>query len=96
MSDCDGKDAFRPLCPLPGGRTLVVRHRADHSQSLEVGRPARDGQPLQPGEEYVSTKRRDDGSFEVVESFTRGPAQVATKSYRDGWERTFTARGGEA
>ena len=94
---CDGKDLLTPLCPLPGGGAVVSRHRPDHSETVTTIVPIKDGTPIPPGAEFVTTHRRSDGSMEITSSYRHGgPAQVATKSYRDGWERTFTARGGSA
>ena len=49
--------------------------------------PLKDGQPLTPGAELVMM--HEDGRLRVTELGHQGPAQVATKPYRDGWERTF-------
>lgn len=56
---------------------------------------------MMTGEEFITTKRRDDGSYEIVDSYvhgatTKGPTQVATASYRAGWDRAFNAPGGQA
>jgi len=81
---------------------VISRHRPDHSVVPSVLRPARAGKPMAPGEEYVTLKRQEDGSYEITGSYVHGanggsgPAQVATEDYRTGWERTFTARGGDA
>lgn len=102
MRDCDDKDLLQPIGLLPDGRVLVTRHRSDHSTSLAAVRSVREGAPMAPGEEFVTTKSRDDGSIEIVDSYRHGaparsgPAQVATKDYRTGWERTFNAPGGSA
>jgi len=98
---CDGKDRIRPVCPLPNGHTLVSRHRPDHSIVPFIIRPARAGTSMMPGEEYVTTRPRGDGSLEIVDSYAHsatksGPAQVATENYRIGWEQTFNAPGGSA
>lgn len=99
---CDNKDLITPVGVLPDGRTIVSRHRPDHSVGMATIRPAREGSPMAPGEEIVTTRQRDDGSVEVVDSYAHcaqprsGPAQVATKDYRAGWERTFNAPGGSA
>lgn len=96
---CDSKDIIQPIGPLPDGRTLVTRHRPDHTTSLSAIRAAVDGAPLLPGEEFVTTRARADGSHEITGSYASprsGPAQVATASYRSGWDRTFSAPGGSA
>jgi len=95
--NCDGKDLIRSVCSFPNGLTLVSRHRPDHSVEPSVVRRTPVGTPMMPGEEYVTTKPREDGSFEIVDSYVHaGPAQVATEGYRTGWERTFNAPGGSA
>ncbi len=99
---CDNKDLITPVGVLADGRTIVSRHRPDHSVGMATIRPAPDGQSMSPGEELVTTRRRPDGSIEIVDSYVHGaparsgPAQVATKDYRAGWERTFNAPGGSA
>lgn len=100
---CDDKDLIRPVGALPDGRVVVSRHRPDHSVQLATMQPPRDGVPIPPGQEFVTTARREDGSYEVTSSYVHGaaaarsgPAQVATEGYRSGWERTFNAPGGSA
>lgn len=99
---CDSKDLIHPIGVLPDGRTVVSRHRPDHSVGMATIRPAPAGTPMVSGEEYIATKRRGDGSIEIVDSYVHGvaprsgPAQVATTDYRAGWERTFNAPGGSA
>jgi len=96
---CDGKDRIRPLYPLPNGHTVISRHRPDHTEGVAVAVPMVAGRPMSVGEECVTTKRRDDGSYEVIDSYVhggKGPAQVATEEYRCGWDRTFNAPGGSA
>ena len=66
---CDNKDLITPVGVLPDGRTIVSRHRPDHSVGMATIRPAREGSPMAPGEEIVTTRQRDDGSVEVVDSY---------------------------
>lgn len=96
---CDDKDLIMPIGPLPDGRVLVSRHRPDHSEQMATIQPARDGVPMVEGQEYITASKvpRADGSYEVTGSYThKGPAQVATPNYRDGWDRTFNSPGGSA
>jgi hypothetical protein len=98
---CDSKDLIHPEYPLPNGDMVISRHRPDHSVVPSILRPARAGKPMASGDECVALERRGDGSYEVTGSYVHGargagPAQVATEEYRCGWERTFTARGGDA
>lgn len=73
------------------GGLAYVRHRND---GLEVGkaRIVRDGQPMSPSEELVALTPQEgspwldvDGGVEVAADRS-GPAQVATASYRAGWD----------
>jgi hypothetical protein len=97
---CDGKDRILPLYPLPDGRTVISRHRPNHTEEVAVAGPSVAGRPMAVGEECVTTRRRDDGTYEVIDSYVHGgrtgPAQVATEGYRTGWSRTFNAPGGRA
>lgn len=49
--------------------------------------PLKEGQPILPGGYLVMPDDR--GDLRVVDLGRSGPAQVATKQYRDGWARTF-------
>ena len=99
MKSCDNKDIIRPIQPMPDGRTLVERHRPGHTTELAYVEPPQDGKVLAPGEEIATTRARGDGTHEIVDSYVRPggkPAQVATEEYRNGWQRTFSSRGGSA
>ncbi len=76
----------------------VIRQRAEQ---LEVGRirPIKDGQPL-AGELLRLEQRKEHARLfdvEVIHDTTprratsAGPAQVATKAYREQWDRIFGA-----
>lgn len=60
---------------------------------LQAGtfRPAREGEPIPEGHELVYLgDQREDGWYNVAASFRNsGPAQVATRAYRDGYDRIF-------
>lgn len=99
--DCDDKDLIRPVCQLPNGHVVISRHRPDHTVDTALAIPSVAGRPMAMGEEYVTTRKRDDGSYEIVDSYVHGaaksgPAQVTTADYRRGWDRTFATRGGSA
>jgi hypothetical protein len=75
----------------------VLRAR---DERLEVGqmRPLKEGKPITG--EVVSLTAREDSprAFDVkvlakvdAPAPAAGPAQVATRAYRDGWERIFEA-----
>jgi len=88
---------------LPHGATddgegaRVLRARPGRIEAGEV-RPAREGKPLLPGAELVRLERRADAPalYDVKVDHVvapapkpKGPAQVATSTYRANWERTF-------
>ena len=97
---CNGKDLIRLMCTLPDGRTVISRHRPDHSTQLAVATPMVTGKPMAAGEEHVTIKNLGDGTYEITGSYVHGarsgPAQVATDGYRTRWEQTFNAPGGGA
>ncbi len=89
-----------------GAGSKVLRARPGRIEAGEV-RPMADGKPLVPGGEVVRLERRADakGLFDVHVDYKvpekgdvaapaaamTGPAQVATRAYRDSWDRTFGA-----
>jgi hypothetical protein len=86
-----------------GEGAKVLRARSGRVEAGEV-RPLREGRPLAAGGEVVRLEPRADASalFNVhVEHVVpaakepsparSGPAQVATRAYRESWERTFGA-----
>jgi hypothetical protein len=99
-----GKDYVVPAGPPgPWGGVPVYRHRSDHTIERAViipGGPP-EGMPMVPGAEIV--KLRDDVNgpgYEVKTEFRvpgktshGGPAQVATREYRDNWEAVFGCKG---
>jgi hypothetical protein len=90
-----------------GEGARVLRARPGRIDAGEV-RPIREGRPLTGGGEVVRLERRADAPamFDVrvecvvpapvTSSQTKraegGPAQVATRAYRDNWELTFGSR----
>jgi hypothetical protein len=84
-----------------GGGAKVLRARPGRIEAGEV-RPHAEGKPILGGE-LVRLERREDAPalFDVQvqhasppapqKTSHNGPAQVATKDYRDSWERTFGA-----
>lgn len=82
-----------------GGGTRVLRARPGRIEAGEV-RPMQEGKPLGSGE-IVRLEQRADAPalYDVhVEHELKAPrslekpAQVATKAYRESWERTFGRR----
>jgi hypothetical protein len=88
---------------VDGEGARVLRARPGHLEAGEV-RPLRQGQPLAPGGEVVRLVERagtpclydvkvdyqvSSKAHEPGDRATGGPAQVATRAYRESWERTF-------
>jgi hypothetical protein len=89
-SACGSGDEFAVI-PAVGscGHQHVVRHHPDHSLELGTVLHVPDGKPLPSGAEIVTAKALGDGRYAIVDSVKVGPAQVATKQYREGWDRVF-------
>ncbi len=87
-----------------GAGAKVLRARPGRVEAGEV-RPVVEGRPLAPGGEVVRLERREGtpALFDVRVDYKvpekpasgdgapsmSGPPQVATRAYRDSWERTF-------
>lgn len=85
-----------------GEGARVLRARPGQLETGEI-RPIRQGQPLAPGGEVVRLLERPGTpclydvkvDYKVLPSpaaeprHAGGPAQVATRAYRDSWDRTF-------
>jgi hypothetical protein len=93
-----------------GGGAKVLRARPGRIDAGEV-RPMQDGKPLGSGEIVRLERRQGSGEtplYDVhvehtLEAQTPAqvrasdkPAQVATREYRESWERTFGRRRGDA
>lgn len=82
---------------LPNGKRSYVRHRADHTIEQGVCSDVKDGEPLLGREFLTLVPDPVQGNYIVESSFKesdakpsrKGPAQVATKAYDEGWARTF-------
>jgi hypothetical protein len=62
-------------------------------------RPLESGKPILPGQHLATVTKDADGAhyaIDVVPLGHSGPAQVATESYRSGWEATFGKQRGPA
>ena len=92
----EGQDVVTPGPPLPNGGRLCLRHMADHTLAIGEMHPLEHGKSIP---EDANLIRYEDGAFRVGPSIRElkaggnGPAQVATKEYRDSWDRTFGKRG---
>jgi hypothetical protein len=65
--------------------------------------PMKSGKPILPGQQLATITRHADGEHYSVDEIDTGagtgrsgPPQVATESYRSGWEATFGKRRGPA
>jgi hypothetical protein len=104
--DLDALDVVLLHGPTDDGEgAQVIRARG---QTLETGevRPMREGRALPPKSEVVKLTPRKESQWlydvrvehavapaSEAARASSGPPQVATRAYRDSWERTFGARG---
>ena len=80
-----------------GGGMRVLRARQDRLEAGEI-RPLKEGAPVRG--EIVSLKPRENApqicdvevAYAPPPSGHKGPAQVATKTYREGWDEVFGAK----
>ncbi len=78
-------ESGRPLAP--GGQVVQLSPRRGSAQNLYDVKV----------EYEVPGGRQGDGQSDPARSgAAQGPAQVATRAYRDSWERTFGSRGGRS
>jgi hypothetical protein len=100
----DGKESFDVVllhsATEDGNGVRVIRARPDRVEAGEV-RPVQEGKPLAPNAQIVKLKPRDEAprvcDVEVqyahegddAAQSRHGPAQVATKNFRDNWEAVF-------
>lgn len=83
-----------PACPKHGE---VV----DHEGEKAILRPIQEGEDIRMLDAVRIEKRNEDGTLDLVPllddgpGVQSGPAQVATKSYRDGWDRVFQQKKNE-
>jgi hypothetical protein len=98
----DDFDVVMPLAPTEdAGGARVVRMRPGEMSLAEL-RPVQEGKPCMGGAEIVRLEPRPEAprAYDVRVLYrapaapppAKGPAQVATKAYRDSWERTFRER----
>lgn len=62
---------------------------ADGGVSLVSASPSKSGEPMQPGQEIATFKKREDGSFDITTVYKHGPSRLTTPAYASGWERIF-------
>jgi hypothetical protein len=84
------------------GVGLMSRDNGDGTVTAMPGRAIRKGEPIPDDTKevaYVVPSKDKDGTYVVEMSVTlKGPAQVATKAYKAGWDQVFGSKGtrGEA
>lgn len=69
----------------------AVRDRGDGVLERAHFRVAQEGESIPPGSELVllHPEQCEDGGYDVATCYKSGPAQVATRAYRDGYDRIF-------
>jgi hypothetical protein len=81
-----------PECPEGGSLVEIVE--PDGSRRLSTARPLREGEDLRGSHLVEIDNRTADGEgyrvARTVYDGRTGPAQVATPSYREGWDRVFS------
>lgn len=74
----------------PGVRVAV--RRDETGERVVTLRKAVDGAPMGPTTELVEVDPECRGGWHSVRSIYRGPPQVATDAYREGYDRIFGGR----
>lgn len=90
---CPGEDRLIIGPQLPDGSYTYVRHTEDHAIEGGAFRQHPAGEPL--GDDSFRLIPRGDGQYAVrpaVDNPAKGPAKVATKAYREGWDSIFGKR----
>lgn len=78
--------------PVENGLRPYVRHCSDCSAQTGFVKKVENGEPLYDGAVLLESRPGEPGAFNVLSTYKAeksGPAQVATKDYRDGWDRIF-------
>jgi hypothetical protein len=91
------KDLVRVLAELPDGHKVIARERDGGTVELGGLCPhVEEGKPFRPGQEYVHLEKREDGAYDCETLFGGdGPAQVASDSYRSGWDSIWGKKSAE-
>lgn len=87
---CDGDDYFDPGPVMPDGRMMSLHHSDSHQLSVQMLTPVQDGQSISNMDGICI--KCDDGklrSIERAEARSKGPVQVNSQAYRDGWDSIF-------
>jgi len=88
------KDRVRVGLPVAPGVHTIIREKDDGNgtQTTEVGYFAalKNGEAIPDNTEIVLLDEESEGGWRDVKlSHRAGPAQVATRAYRDGYDRIF-------
>jgi hypothetical protein len=73
------------------GYAPIVRYRNGTVRDVGFIMPAREGVPVPAGAELVNLRRREDGAYDCT-TLVKGPPQVSTPAYREGWDSIFGKR----
>ena len=76
----------------PNGGALIERE--DGERVIGIVRPVEDGVPMAEGAELIESDGDTCGEWHTIRTLYKhsGPAQVATKEYREGYDRIFGAK----
>jgi hypothetical protein len=87
MPDAKKKGIVHVLAEAPDGHRLVARESEGEVRVGALCPHVEEGKPFLPGREYVHLEKRADGAYDCESLFGGdGPAQVASESYRSGWD----------
>ena len=89
----DKKDVMYPGPLQEDGTFIGVRIREDQPPQVGQFKKLRDGEPILGNGEIVNLSYEEGmPGLKVTEIYRSGPAQVATKGYRTGWDTTFGSK----
>jgi len=85
-------DTFYPEAMLPDG-SLVGTRRRGKQESTALLRPVKDDETLPADDEIIRLRRGNDkGEMKVETVSKKGPARVASPSYRSNYDSIFGAK----
>jgi hypothetical protein len=85
------RDEFHLHAITPAG-AFGIRKRGEDEETPGILAPSEDGRPFPPGAEVVQGRQRPGEpiyDLRPVYATTKGPAQVATDTYRKSYDRIF-------
>jgi hypothetical protein len=89
--DCGIGDCLIPGPELEGGGCLAIHHKPDHSIEPAIMYPFKEGSPISE-DARIAVRREGSDYYEMSESISsmkKGPPNVTTKAYREGFDRIF-------